>query len=485
MPTNEFSPFATGMGANVEDPATWAADAIRTLGIQTGRLSSQKLNTALRQSSEMSSMLGEFIADYSGSSALDNGDIATLEASFSAALKGLLSTNIWHYGASDTGAMDAMVFTVTPTISSYATPTCLIVRPAFSNTGATPVTINVNGLGVKQVVNVDGSQLQYQQIIAGGVTLLFYDGTKFQLIASYFPYKLSNTRLGYPGGNIVPPGFMGIFGNGYWQVMSQIGGDTAKNWTVPAGIRALRVRVIGSGGQNGGSGGGYAHGVFNVSPGQVISRTLGSGSGTTSFGALLSATGGADAGGTPGAGTGGDFQATGGVGKSGDGGGAAGSQLGDGGNGYYGGGGVGLGNVYDSGYGGGSAFGPISFLYAELTTWGGLDCAGNVAKPGNSAGSDGNVNPINATIRFPFDGFTGGGGSGWGGSGAVNGGNGGPGAGGGGAYGSSTGYGGNGGWGGGGGGSVTSGKGGAGGIGGGSGTGTAPNSGSSMIIVEF
>lgn len=87
------------------------------------------------------------------------------------------------------------------------------------------------------------------------------------------------------------------------------------SFTVPAGVRALRVRAVGGGGggagcatgQAGGCGGagGYAEGIYAVTPGQSIAVVIGAGGtggatgsnpgtwgGTTSFGAFLSATGG-------------------------------------------------------------------------------------------------------------------------------------------------------------------------------------------------
>ena len=64
MPSNDFVDFGTGIGANVETPSAWNADAVRPLGFQTGTAPAIKFNTALRQSSEIAAMVGQFIADY-------------------------------------------------------------------------------------------------------------------------------------------------------------------------------------------------------------------------------------------------------------------------------------------------------------------------------------------------------------------------------------------------------------------------------------
>ena len=114
-----------------------------------------------------------------------------------------------------------------------------------------------------------------------------------------------------PGIKFVEPR---IFGNAMVKVYSFPGSDT---FTVPAGVSKIRVRVVGAGGggakanssapvvATGGGGGGYAVGVFSVTPGTQYTVTVGAGGagqpntdtngnpgGSTSFGALISATGG-------------------------------------------------------------------------------------------------------------------------------------------------------------------------------------------------
>lgn len=296
---------------------------------------------------------------------------------------------------------------------------------------------------------------------------------------------------------VVGAGYMGEFGSGAWRFFGEPGNY---NWTVPAGVSKIRVRVLGGGGgagtnAAGGGGGGYAHGVFDVTPGATYSIVVGArGSGgadggTSSFGALISATGGkgSPAGSTVsaagGVGVGGDFRASGGASGAvaGSGGGGAGSQLGDGGASAakLGSGGGGVSGNPSIGSGGASAFGSIP-SQAGVSGDAGPDIRGRDTP--NSA--NGFVNEVNAVIRFPFDGFTGSGGSGTNSGSAFHGG---PGAGGGGN--NLNGGGGNGGIGGGGGGCKT-GNGGAGGYGGGSG-GTADatygglQGGRGLVIVEF
>ncbi|WP_427792258.1 hypothetical protein [Brevundimonas diminuta] len=116
------------------------------------------------------------------------------------------------------------------------------------------------------------------------------------------------SALGLAAGGYLLPGQLPGFGSGRIEVL----GPRNTAWRPPAGVTRIRVRVAGGGG-----------GTETAA--------------TTSFGALISATGGAhgtaDAPGAGGQGFGGDFQASGGPGGAGrrSGGGAAGSELGDGG----------------------------------------------------------------------------------------------------------------------------------------------------------
>lgn len=102
-------------------------------------------------------------------------------------------------------------------------------------------------------------------------------------------------------------------GSGRSQVWATPGTYT---WTVPAGVYWIRVGVIGGGGGgglcqtnsgsvtgsvsgSGGGAGGHAAGIYAVTPGQVITIVVGAGGstqvtgGTSSFGTLCSAVGGA------------------------------------------------------------------------------------------------------------------------------------------------------------------------------------------------
>jgi len=246
-----------------------------------------------------------------------------------------------------------------------------------------------------------------------------------------------------------PLGFLGIFGKGLFRVFYGAGGT----FTIPPETTSIRVRCVGAGKNGstntGSGGGGYAHGVFQVVPGTNYAVSAGGDGATSSFGALISATGG----------------------LNGNSGGGAGSQLGAGGNGTNAGGGVGLGHTSVAG-GGGSPFG------LPLDGVGGAPDITGVITTGS-----GDLNRINAIIRFPFDGFTGGGGA----NATPIGHNGGSGGGGGNGQGTSGGHGGKGGVGGGGGSGYGGGNGGFGGGGGArvNAGGTGSVGGVGLVIVEW
>jgi hypothetical protein len=94
-----------------------------------------------------------------------------------------------------------------------------------------------------------------------------------------------------------------------------------RSWTVPAGVKRIRLFVVGGGGYDQGCGGGYSEKTLDVTAGQVISYTVGAPGistaptgGTSSAGGVISATGGAMKGGAPGVGSGGDVNTSGGNG---------------------------------------------------------------------------------------------------------------------------------------------------------------------------
>ena len=77
----------------------------------------------------------------------------------------------------DSGAVNALIVTVpAPQVFSYADGIVLNVKVAATNTITTP-TINVNGLGLRTIVNPNGAALDAGQLFLGGWVTLEYNAT--------------------------------------------------------------------------------------------------------------------------------------------------------------------------------------------------------------------------------------------------------------------------------------------------------------------
>lgn len=109
----------------------------------------------------------------------NNTDLPTVETSW----RDLgLATARTRFYCVDTGAANAMVaaLPVAPASLAEIIGVPITIKPAAGNTGAT--TLNLNGLGVKSVVNVDGSALVTGQIV-GQSLIIIWNGTTFELVS--------------------------------------------------------------------------------------------------------------------------------------------------------------------------------------------------------------------------------------------------------------------------------------------------------------
>ena len=79
----------------------------------------------------------------------------------------------------DGGAANAYTLTPPLPLVGYTAKMLAVFVPTVSNTGAT--TLNISGLGAKEVVSVAGVPLVAGDITAGRFYTAFYDGTRFRL----------------------------------------------------------------------------------------------------------------------------------------------------------------------------------------------------------------------------------------------------------------------------------------------------------------
>jgi hypothetical protein len=84
------------------------------------------------------------------------------------------------YGGVDTGGANAYLLNFTASFTAYADGIIIVWIPANTNTG--PSTINVNGLGVVNIINPDGSALAGNQIVANQPAQILFKAGSFELI---------------------------------------------------------------------------------------------------------------------------------------------------------------------------------------------------------------------------------------------------------------------------------------------------------------
>jgi hypothetical protein len=206
----------------------------------------------------------------------------------------------------DSGVANAYALLPSPPLTEYSTRTRVVLVPANANTGAS--TLSISGLAAMPIRAIANAEIVADELSVSRAYMLEYDGTSFQLIAVsmnrvdsvFAPTALSSTPL-----------------HGAVKTFAESG-----TWTKPPGARAVMVEGWGggggaSGGTNaattadavgggGGSNGEYVFALFRATEvGAAETVTIGAGGaggaggmngcngGTTRFGLLLAAYGGA------------------------------------------------------------------------------------------------------------------------------------------------------------------------------------------------
>lgn len=94
---------------------------------------------------------------------------------------GQVDQNATKY-VTDTGAANAYVAAPSPAWVSYIGGSDLFVKIGAGNTSTGAATINVNALGVKNILNQDGATPEANALLTGQTYHLIYDGTSFLII---------------------------------------------------------------------------------------------------------------------------------------------------------------------------------------------------------------------------------------------------------------------------------------------------------------
>lgn len=98
------------------------------------------------------------------------------------AAAGQVQDNALQWLGTDGGAADAYTFTMTPTLTAYATGQRFagIIGTGNDNTGA--CTVNIDGIGAKNVKLADGTDPAANDIVGDEVSEFLYDGTNMVLL---------------------------------------------------------------------------------------------------------------------------------------------------------------------------------------------------------------------------------------------------------------------------------------------------------------
>lgn len=114
--------------------------------------------------------------DYSASTGYAPGTFLAYGSVFASPL-GVAQTGSQLYAVAS--GTDTYIVTLTPALAVYAAGNCFNILFTNANTGAS--TINVNGLGAKTIAKNNNVPLVVNDIIAGKIYKLTYDGTDFQI----------------------------------------------------------------------------------------------------------------------------------------------------------------------------------------------------------------------------------------------------------------------------------------------------------------
>ena len=151
------------------------------------------------------------------------------------------------YGGVDTGAVNAYVLTFSANFTSYTDGTVIYWIPGHTNTGAS--TLNINGIGVANIVYPNGSSLYGGELVAGQFAQVIVSSGQFVLINATF--QSGSFTPAWSGFSVAPTGNMNWQLVGNQVTLKWIGTTGTSNATsmsignVPVQIRPSGASVVG------------------------------------------------------------------------------------------------------------------------------------------------------------------------------------------------------------------------------------------------
>lgn len=198
MPTNDFLPFATGVGANVLTQAQYAALPAVSLGFSAGIAQAVQLNKVWRQASLMSSVLAQFIVDEATVAAVDDGTTATLLANLKTAVANLAAASAPAQPAASTTVSGILKLSTAALVNGGTDNLTAITPLALKNampgfTGALGSIQLPNGLIINwgTVASIGAGAVTTQVYLQHTWPTGFLGGTVSDIGAGCIPYGIS------------------------------------------------------------------------------------------------------------------------------------------------------------------------------------------------------------------------------------------------------------------------------------------------------
>lgn len=293
MPTNDFLPFGVAGGANVLTQANYNALVARSSGFTSGIARADELNKVWRQASVASYVFGQFIADIGARDALDDSNTSGLLGHFKAAYRSQ-KTNFQTIG----GTANELTMTPSPAFLNMTELEGVPLRARIPTKNTNAVTLNVSGLGGRQIVYPDGAPVIAGHLFVGRLCEFIYISATDKFVIISPAYAESRAPA---GARVAMYNAAGTY-----------------SWVAPAGWSLAFVELWSGGGGGAGSwlgggangpGGGGGSGAYcakyiDVTPDTAYSIVVGAGGapgavgnnggsgGTSSFAGYISATGG-------------------------------------------------------------------------------------------------------------------------------------------------------------------------------------------------
>lgn len=203
MPTNDFKAFATGGSATVLTQTAYVTLAsLIANGFQNGVADPAQVNKVLRQGANMAAMLGQFITDQAGVDALDDGNIATLEAAFLTAVRKASARSLSGYVSANYTPTSGS--SVTRSLTFTAPCAGIILGMASSNNS------NIQSASIQNTLTINDSMISQDhtilsmcnhgsQAVASGTSCTVSQNTTADVTgASYFPLTMWLSYLFVP-----------------------------------------------------------------------------------------------------------------------------------------------------------------------------------------------------------------------------------------------------------------------------------------------